>query len=121
MRKFILFSAGLALGLGLADYFGVSFIHPYKWLIFAFLLLVALGVHGIIEWVTRKHAQDWVIYYLGIVVGRLLLSIGFLAWFIFTDTPAIYHFVGNFFVLYLCYSGFEIYTLLGNLRRNSIS
>jgi len=121
VRKFILFSAALALGVGIADYLGLGFIHPYRWLIFSFLLFLALIVHGIIEWVARKRAHDWVLYYLGIVVGRLLMGIGFLAFFIFTRTPDIYRFVGNFFVLYLCYSGFEIYTLLGSLRRNSIS
>jgi len=121
VRQFILFSAALALGLGIADYLGLGFIHPHRWLIFSFLLLLALIMHWIIEWVARKQARDWVLYYLGIVVGRLLISIGFLAFFIFTRTPDSYRFVGNFFVLYLCYSGFEIYTLLGSLRRNSIS
>jgi hypothetical protein len=119
--KFIAFSAALAMGVAGVGFLKSILIHPYVWLAFTFLLIMALGVHLGIEWVTRKRAQGWVVYYLGIVVSRLLLSVGFLAYFIFSDFEQLYLFIGNYFVLYLFYSGFEIYTLLANLRRNSIS
>ncbi|MES2731785.1 MAG: hypothetical protein V4714_08555 [Bacteroidota bacterium] len=121
MSKLILFSLGLLIGIVGVGYLAPDFIHPHKWLVFSFLLVLSLGVHLILQWVAKKHPSDWVGYYLGIVVGRLLLSVVFLGYLIFAKTPQLYLLIGNFFVLYLCYTGFEIYSLLANLRRNSIS
>ena len=51
--------------------------------------------------------------------SRLLLSFVLLAYFLFQRIPQTYLFVSNFFVLYLLFTGFEIYGLYANLRRFS--
>ena len=121
MRGLLIFTGIVAVLLGLADYAGLPYVHAGKWVMLGFLFALSLGVIALQQWVTRHQAKDWVIYYLGIIVGRLVISICFLGYFIFSKEPGLYTFIANFFVLYLSFTGFEIYALLANLRRNSIS
>lgn len=121
MRSLLFFSAALA-GLIIVGTFLIpSLIHPARWIILAFLFFLAFGVQLAIQWITSSRTEQWVGYYLGIIVTRLILSVLYLGYFIFSRTHQLHLFIGNFFVLYLCYTGFEIYWLLANLRRNSIS
>ncbi|MBC7921782.1 MAG: hypothetical protein H7Z75_11935 [Ferruginibacter sp.] len=121
MPQLLVFTLLMAGALGLADWLADPLVHPGAWIILTFLFVLSLVVHQIIRRVDRRPARNQTVYYLGIVVGRLMLSIGFLAGFIFRETAGLYGFLANFFVLYLGYTGFEIYALLANLRRNSTS
>ena len=121
MAKVLQLTCGLGLGAGVALYLGATWVHPRIWLMLTFMSVLSLTVHRAVEWVTRRHPQNWVGYYLGVVVLRLLACVVLLAYVILTNVPNLYQFLTNFFVVYLCFNGFEIYWLLGNLRRNSIS
>ena len=63
-----------------------------------------------------KNRENFVQYYLGSVTGRLILSLIFIGTFVYLGTSDINTFIIDFFVLYLCYTGFEIFGLFSNLR-----
>ncbi len=120
MIKIFLLTACLAGIIFLADHFFPSmFIHPAIWVMLAFFLIVALISHYITEIGVRKRKDNIVNYYFSTMLLRLLLSIAFIGFFVYSKAEDIFLFVANFFILYLLYVGFEIYWLLTNLRRNS--
>jgi hypothetical protein len=120
MIRLFLFNLGLAGLVEIAARWGGStLIHPQKWIILLFLFILSVFSHLAMRRVTVRRSNHWVGPYLGIITGRLLMSIGFVAFFIFPGTANLYLFVANFFIFYLCFTGFEIYALLANLRRNS--
>lgn len=120
MIRLFLFSLGMAgLVAAAARWGGIAIVHPQKWFILLFLIVLSAFSHQAVRRVTARRPNNWVGPYLGIITGRLLISIGFIAFFIFSGTANLYLFVANFFIFYLCFTGFEIYALLVNLRRNS--
>ncbi len=104
----------------LADHlFAWTFIHPTIWIMLAFFFIVSLISHYIIEIGVKKKKGNMMNYYFSTMLVRLLLSIAFIGFFVYSKTEDIFLFVANFFILYLLFVGFEIYWLLTNLRRNS--
>ncbi|WP_026997015.1 hypothetical protein [Flectobacillus major] len=104
----------------LAPYLGLSaFIHADKWFILAFYTAISYFNHLLMQQGFANDRKNFVPFYMGSIAARLLLSLVFIGIFIFRGTPDIYIFISNFFVLYLCYTGFEIYDLYRNLRHFS--
>jgi hypothetical protein len=100
--------------IGLATY-----IHPTKWYIWAFYGATAYLSHILMQLGFDNDRKYFVQFYLTTIISRMLLSLTFVGYFIYLDTPNIYIFISNFFVLYLCYTGFEIYDLYRNLQHIS--
>ncbi len=66
-----------------------------------------------------KNGREKLIHYMmGIQAFRFISSLIFIGIFAFLKINNIYIFVGNFFVLYLFSTNFEIITLLRKLRRD---
>lgn len=111
----------LTIGLGLIFYFspqiGLSqYLHEYKWIILAFFFAVSYLNHLLAQLGFANNRENFVQFYLGGIVTRLILSLIFVGVIAYMGTKDIYIFITNFFVLYLCYTGFEIYGLYRNLR-----
>lgn len=111
----------LTIGLGLIFYFspqiGLSqYFHEYKWIILAFFFAVSYLNHLLAQLGFANNRENFVQFYLGGIVTRLILSLIFVGVIANMGTKDIYIFITNFFVLYLCYTGFEIYGLYRNLR-----
>ncbi|CAG4991897.1 hypothetical protein DYBT9275_00851 [Dyadobacter sp. CECT 9275] len=110
-------SIGIVLFL-VQHFFNPAWIHYQIWYILAFFLGVSFLIHRLMEYGLRDNSKKFVSFYLTTIVGRLILSIIFIALFLYNGLTDSFIFVINFFALYLFYTGFEIYGLYCNLRRD---
>lgn len=114
----------LTLVIGIIIYFSpqiglFQYIHSQKWIILSFFFAIAYFNHILMQFGFAKNRENFVQFYLGSIVSRLILSLVFIGTFAYLGTPDINLFIINFFVLYLCYTGFEIFGLYRNLRHFS--
>ena len=98
---------------------GFSWIYPLAWLIFAILFVLAFAGEAIVQRGLKGEEGNIILYVMGVTTVRLLISVVLALVFILTDKPNAKLFAGNFVVLYLLYLGFDIYSLLTNLRSHS--
>lgn len=95
-----------------------AFLHPYIWYILAFYFGLSFLVHRLMEFGLRNKREKFVTFYISSIVARIILSIVFIALFLYRGLTDSFLFVINFFALYLFYTCFEIYGLYRNLRRD---
>ena len=95
-----------------------SFIHPHIWYILAFFFGLSFLIHRLMEIGLRNNREKFVTYYMSTIVGRIILSLLFIALFLYKGLTDSFIFIVNFFALYLFYTCFEIYGLYRNLRRD---
>ncbi|HEY9117711.1 MAG TPA: hypothetical protein VIN11_07785 [Roseivirga sp.] len=94
-----------------------SLIHPQIWSIMIFSAILGIIVVAIAHWALSAFEPDTrPNLFIGITVLRMLLSMIFLGAVIFIGLEERVLWVVNFFVVYLFYLVFEIYTILSNLR-----
>lgn len=91
------------------------FIAPYPYFVMFFLLITVIAF-WLGDWGLKKSADSSVFIVLGMVVGKMLLSMIFALIFIYGSRFNKIAFLISFFLPYFIYSTFEIYTLLYNLR-----
>ena len=120
MLKIIILTALVGTFISVASQIGLSqYLHPQKWMILAFFFAVSYLNHILLNLGFAKNRENFVQYYLGSVTARLILSLIFIGIFLYSNTPKPYIFLLDFFVLYLCYTGFEIFGLFSKLRHFS--
>ena len=120
MIKIIILTVILGLLIFIAPEIGLSqYLHSQKWMILAFFFAVSYLNHILLSLGFAKNRENFVQFYLGSVTARLILSLIFIGTFIHSGIQYPYIFIINFFVLYLCYSGFEIFDLYRKLRHFS--
>ncbi|MFD2520549.1 hypothetical protein [Emticicia soli] len=120
MSKTLILTAILVIVFFLAEAIGLGYLlHPQKWVILGFFAASAFLFSRIMELGFRENRKNFIQFYLTTVVLRLLLSIIFIGVELYRGLKQQELFVGNFFVLYLFYTIFEIWNLNSNLRRNS--
>ena len=120
IRNLFFITVGVCLVSGLLIYRqGYVWVHPYIW----YQVLFFLSVTGFTEYITRlgrkNDPTNFQLYYLGSTVLRVLLSIGVIFIYVYFAASRELQFAANFFLLYFIYTGFEVYHILSNLRRNS--
>lgn len=86
------------------------------WAIVVFLFLLTIGTIQLTRLASKKLNKQFINVYFAIMTIRLLISLGFAMVFIIKDRENVFAFGINFIVLYLLFLGFEIYTILTNLR-----
>ena len=120
MSKTLILTAILVIVFFLAEAIGLGYLlHQQKWVILGFFAASAFLFSRIMELGFRENRKNFIQFYLTTVVLRLLLSIIFIGVELYRGLKQQELFVGNFFVLYLFYTIFEIWNLNSNLRRNS--
>ncbi len=120
MLRIILLTVVVGLIFFLAPYIGLSeYVHTDKWFMLAFYATLSYFNHLLMQQGFANDRKHFIEFYMGSIGARLILSLAFIGFFIYKNTPEIYIFISNFFVLYLCYTGFEIYDLYRNLRHFS--
>jgi hypothetical protein len=120
MLRIILLTLTIGLFIFIAPQIGLSqYTHPQKWMILAFFFAVSYLNHILLNLGFAKNRENFVQFYLGSVTARLILSLIFIGTFVYSGIQNPYLFIINFFVLYLCYTGFEIFDLYRKLRHFS--
>jgi hypothetical protein len=119
IRNLIIFSGVLAVLTGvLQHYTGNQVVHPFVWYIFAFFILITAGTFYITKLGISYDNDNFQLYYFGSMGFRMMLSIGAVFLYVYLYSENELQFVLNFFVFYFLFTGFEIYSLLANLRPN---
>jgi len=120
MLRTLLFTAFLAIAFFVVDrYYNAPWLHP-KWaVLLVFFLSVSFLTHRLVSTGTQDNQERFVPLYLAATVARLVLGLAFVGFFLFQQVAHRRAFVFDFLVLYICYTGFEIWTLTRNLRHNS--
>lgn len=120
MLRTILFTAILAIAFFVVDeYYSASWLHP-KWkILLGFFLSVSFLTHRLVSTGLQGNRERFVPMYMASTVARLVLGLAFIGFFLFQRIDQRRAFVFDFLVLYICYTGFEIWALTRNLRRDS--
>ncbi|WP_221393361.1 hypothetical protein [Dyadobacter sp. NIV53] len=109
----------LGIVLFLAQRFHIdSLVHTNIWYILAFFFGLSFFIHRLMDIGLRNNREKFVTYYMATIVGRIILSLIFIAIFLYKGLTDPFIFIVNFFALYLFYTCFEIYGLYCNLRRD---
>jgi hypothetical protein len=67
----------------------------------------------------KTDPENFQMYYFGSTVFRVLMCMAVIFIYVYFSAERELQFALNFFLLYFLYTGFEIYHILTNLRRNS--
>jgi hypothetical protein len=91
------------------------FIAPFKYFVLFFFVITVLAF-WLAEYGLKKSSESSVFIVLGMVVGKMLLSMIFALIFIYGSSFNKIAFLISFFLPYFIYTAFEIYSLMSNLR-----
>ena len=98
---------------------GYDLVHPLAFLILAFFALITLGAFYAIQKGSKADPGSFQLYFMGSSVLRVLLCMTAVFIYVFMASDRELQFALNFFAFYFIYTGFEIYSILSNLRRIS--
>ncbi|WP_297336562.1 hypothetical protein [Algoriphagus sp.] len=91
-------------------------IHQEIWVIFGFLTFLSYFITSLAVWLYKKSPENILqIKLLGMVI-RILSAMGFIGIMVFLGMENIILFIADFFLIFLFYLIFDIYTFISNLR-----
>ena len=94
-------------------------IHESIWSIFGFVAGLAYFLTVVTRWLYLKSPENLLsLKLLGMII-RILSSLGFIGILVVLGLENIILFIANFFIIFLFYMIFDIYTFISNLRPNS--
>lgn len=91
-------------------------IHVDIWKILGFLAITSYLVGLMSLWLLKGSTENLLQVKLLAMIIRIITSLSFIGIMVFIGTENILLFIANFFILFLCYLVFDIYTFLANLR-----
>jgi hypothetical protein len=116
-RNLILLTVVISIVIGiLIKYSGFEFIHPLIWYTLGFFVLISGFTYYLTQLGHKNDPDNFQVYYFASMGFRFILSLGVIVLYIFFYEEGRLQFVFNFFALYFLFIGFEIYSLLANLR-----
>lgn len=95
-----------------------ALVHPLIWFILAFFVVITGFTYYLVQLGYKNDLDNFQVYYFASMGLRMVLSIGVVVLYVFFYEEGRLSFVFNFFALYFIFTGFEIYSLLANLRPN---
>lgn len=96
--------------------FSTLILPPIAWFALLFFTLLTMALHAILSPVLKSDKKSFIPVFMGTQGIRMFFSLGFLIlYLLFSDVKHI-PFLFYFLLLYLFFTGFEIYLLLSNLR-----
>lgn len=114
--RFATFSFILAVLIQIFKYFLPQIFSDSIWFVFLFVLILSYLVSFTSNWLYKKSPENFLqIKLLGMVI-RILAALAFITTWVIGGEENIILFISNFFVLFLFYLVFDIYTFISNLR-----
>ncbi|SFU03286.1 hypothetical protein SAMN04489724_3474 [Algoriphagus locisalis] len=114
--KFFLLTGIFCLLILLFGWLLPSTVHEEIWKILFFLAITSYLVGIMSLWLLKGSSENLLqVKLLGMII-RILSSLSFIGIMVFMGSENILLFVVNFFILFLFYLVFDIYTFLANLR-----
>jgi hypothetical protein len=119
LRTFIV-TVILAIVFFVAERYSVSpWLHPDWKILLIFFLSVSFLTHRLVESGLQGDRERFIPLFMAATVARLILGLAFVGFFLFRHIDQRRTFIFDFLVLYIFYTGFEIWGLTRNLRRDS--
>ncbi|RAU84546.1 hypothetical protein [Pontibacter arcticus] len=100
----------------LLEFTGSLLINEYIWHMLGFFVFVTAFTYYICSLGYKHDKENYQVYHFSSMGFRMVLCIGVVFAYAYFKGENKLQFVFNFFVLYFLYTGFEIYSLLANLR-----
>ena len=104
----------------LKSQFGSVIIHPFAGYMLGFFALLSIITYWVTARLVQANPNNFMAAYFGSVVARLLVSVGFIIIYFYKggarEGTGTWAFLGSFFLLYFLFAGFEIWSVLSNLR-----
>ncbi|RPD46307.1 hypothetical protein DNI29_15005 [Hymenobacter sediminis] len=121
LRPYFIFCLLLGFGLyAVYSQFGSRIVHPFTVYTFSFFALLTLLTYWLTAKLVQANAQNFMVAYFGSMVARLLLSLTLVLVYLFAgggrEGTGQWAFLGSFFLLYFLFTGFEVWSVLTNLR-----
>ena len=121
LRSYVLFCLLLGFALvALHSQFGPRIVHPFTPYTFGFFAVLTLITYWVTARLVRADAGNFMGAYFGSMVVRLLLSLTLVLVYLFRggahEGDGRWAFLGSFFLLYFIFAGFEVWSVLSNLR-----
>lgn len=114
LRKLIIFSVILSfIAIGLSFLIPKAYITPVLPFLFIFFLILTLISYYILIKSAQKKFIRFLNYYLLTTTAKLLLFIAVLFTYIMLNRKDAVPFALSFFILYLCYTIFEVVSIVG--------
>ncbi len=114
--RFLSFSVLIAALIWIFQSFLPHIIVNSVWAVFLFVLILSYLVSFTSIWLYKKSPENFLqIKLLGMVI-RILAALAFITTWVIGGEENIILFISNFFVLFLFYLVFDIYTFISNLR-----
>jgi len=120
LRNLIILTILAAIVIGVLLYYtGYDLVHPLGWYILLFFATITFLTFYVVGKGMGDDFQKFQLFYFGSSVGRILLCMIAVFLYVYLASEREMQFAINFFLIYFLYTGFEIYSILGNLRRIS--
>jgi hypothetical protein len=103
----------------LMEFFLPQTIHASIWTIFAFVAGLSYLLSTVTHWLYQKSPENFIYLKLLGMLIRTLSALGFIGILVVLGLENIILFIANFFIIFLFYMIFDIYTFISNLRPNS--
>ncbi len=117
--NYLMASLLLAGILFLLEYFVPQLVHSTSWTIFGFMAGLSYLLSVVTLWLYSKSPENFfALKILGMLI-RTLSALGFIGILVVMGLENIILFIANFFIIFLFYMIFDIYTFISNLRPNS--
>lgn len=100
----------------LLQFTGYTLLHSYIWYILVFFVFITGFTYYLTQLGYKNDPENFQVYYFASMGFRMVLSIGVVGLYAWFFEEGRLQFVFNFFALYFLFTGFEIYSLLANLR-----
>lgn len=114
--QFFLFSALVAVLIGIIELIFPQLIHEKIWSIYFFILILSLAISIVSALLLKSFSENFFnIMVLGTVL-RFIASLVFITIIVLPGIENIILFIGDFFTIFLFYLTFDIYAFLSNLR-----
>jgi hypothetical protein len=117
LKKLLIYTIILAIvGFLIANYLPGKFISPVLPYLFFFFFSVTLIVHLILLKVSEKKAGSFINFFMLLTFGKLLFFLTIILVYALLNRSDAVSFIISFFLLYVCYTVFEVVLSLNHAR-----
>lgn len=100
--------------------YGTAVVHPLAAYILGYFAILTTVIYWVTARMVRASPDNFMAAYFGSMVLRMLLSIGIVVVYLYKggahEGTGTYTFLGAFFIGYFLFTGFEVWSVLTNLR-----
>lgn len=114
--RFVLFSAAIALLIFLLNFVLPQIIHEKIWEIYFFMVITSFLIGVLNGFLLKNFAENFFQIMVLAMILRFIASLTFIGLEVWPEMANIILFIADFFMIFLFYMIFDIYTFLANLR-----